>query len=210
MGAWQQNTHGIFQHNCKQTAIVMEKSSKPHELIHLIVPFTSAMMEENHSKVVDTWDKYLCTQSTPSYLDALGRNKWTMCWRHMTSAHQGRHWFSQYVNCQLQPPSHWWFAGAAWNTGFLYSKVPVDCELIQGSYMTTCKQQQSKPKWYHVYKSSWRKRAYLYTYKYRKWSPSLMSFKMLSWCARNGWFERLRCWCNGAFTPITHCTVDLP
>lgn len=68
MGAWQQNTHGIFQHNCKQTAIVMEKSSKPHELIHLIVPFTSAMMEENHSKVVDTWDKYLCTQSTPSYI----------------------------------------------------------------------------------------------------------------------------------------------
>ena len=48
MGAWQQNTHDIFQHNCKQTAIVMEKSSKPHELIHLIVPFRSAMMEENH------------------------------------------------------------------------------------------------------------------------------------------------------------------
>ena len=28
MGAWQQNTRGIFQHNCKQTAIVMEKSSE--------------------------------------------------------------------------------------------------------------------------------------------------------------------------------------
>lgn len=68
MGAWQQNTHGIFQHNCRQTAIVMEKSSKPHELIHLIVPFTSAMMEENRSKVVDTWDKYLRTQSTLSYI----------------------------------------------------------------------------------------------------------------------------------------------
>ncbi len=48
-------THAFWNiTNCNQTAIVMEKSSKPHELIHLIVPFTSAVMEEHHSKVVDS------------------------------------------------------------------------------------------------------------------------------------------------------------
>ena len=84
-----------------------------------------------------------------TYLDALGRNKWTMCWRHMTSAHQGRHWFSQYVNCQLQPPSHWWFAGAAWNTGIFVqqssSRLWINTGLLYDNLQATTIQTKMIP-----------------------------------------------------------------
>ena len=59
----------------------------------------------------------------------------------MTSAHQGLHWFSQYVNCQLQSPSHWWFAGAAWNTGIFLqqsaSRLWIHTGLLYGNLQAT-------------------------------------------------------------------------